>query len=150
LRTVLSRDHQGVVEGEAFLVKRYEGSDACSIDNPVPSITANWEHLGLARPYLIKYYGTSDGQALDDPLGTVTAKDRFGLVIPELGAILDIRFRMLQPHELAAAQGFPRSYSVSGKRKDKVKQIGNAVPVQTARALCYAILTADQEQRIAA
>ena len=49
---------------------------------------------------------------------------------------LDIRFRMLQPHELAAAMSFPEDYEFAGNKSEKVKQIGNAVPVQTARALC--------------
>jgi DNA (cytosine-5)-methyltransferase 1 len=53
---------------------------------------------------------------------------------------IDILFRMLQPHELAAAMSFPREYKFAGNREAKVKQIGNAVPVNTATALCSAIL----------
>jgi len=53
---------------------------------------------------------------------------------------LDILFRMLQPHELAAAQGFPKDYQFSGTREQRVKQIGNAVPVNLATALCAALL----------
>jgi hypothetical protein len=39
----------------------------------------------------------------------VTTKDRFALVEPLVidGKTLDIRFRMLKPHELSAAMGFP-------------------------------------------
>lgn len=60
-----------------------------------------------------KYYGTAYAQSVDVPLGTVTSKDRFELVEPVLEegegiALLDIRFRMLQPYELAAAMSFPR------------------------------------------
>jgi hypothetical protein len=33
------------------------------------------------------------------------------------GIALDIRFRMLQPHELARAQGFPDSYVFTGKER---------------------------------
>ncbi len=43
---------------------------------------------------------------------------------------------MLQPHELAAAQGFPKGYQFVGNKSTKVKQIGNAVPHYTAKALC--------------
>jgi len=43
---------------------------------------------------------------------------------------------MLQPHELAAAQGFARSYKFHGNKSTQVKQIGNAVPHYTAKALC--------------
>jgi DNA (cytosine-5)-methyltransferase 1 len=78
--------------------------------------------------------------SLDEPLKTLTTKESYGLCIPQLGAILDIRFRMLQPHELAAAMSFPKGYKFAGTRDQQVKQIGNAVPVRTAEALCKAIL----------
>ncbi len=55
-------------------------------------------------------------------------------------AQLDIRFRMLQPHELAAAMGFPAHYHFTGNREAQVKQIGNAVPVRTAAALCRELI----------
>jgi DNA (cytosine-5)-methyltransferase 1 len=54
--------------------------------------------------------------------------------------LLDILFRMLQPHELAAAMGFPADYQFAGNREQKVRQIGNAVSLENARALCDAIL----------
>lgn len=73
-------------------------------------------------------------------LGTVTTKDRYGLCISQLGAVLDIRFRMLQPNELAAAMSFPSSYIFMGNREQRVKQIGNAVPVNLAKELCKAVL----------
>jgi site-specific DNA-cytosine methylase len=47
---------------------------------------------------------------------------------------------MLQPGELAAAMSFPRDYYFAGNREQKVKQVGNAVPVLTAAALCQAML----------
>ena len=55
---------------------------------------------------------------------------------------LDIRFRMLQPHELSAAMSFPADYALAGTKDERVKQIGNAVPVETARALCHRALDA--------
>ena len=98
----------------------------------------------LIEPYLVKYNGTGGAMPVDEPLDTVTGKDRFGLVEARIGegqfALLDIRFRMLQPHELAAAMSFPKTYFLSGNREQKVKQIGNAVPVNLAKALCASIL----------
>jgi DNA (cytosine-5)-methyltransferase 1 len=47
---------------------------------------------------------------------------------------------MLQPHELSAAQGFPDSYTFAGNKGERVKQIGNAVPVNVARALARGLL----------
>jgi site-specific DNA-cytosine methylase len=52
----------------------------------------------------------------------------------EAGVVADILFRMLQPHELAAAMGFPAGYKFCGNREDVVKQIGNAVEVNKAFA----------------
>jgi DNA (cytosine-5)-methyltransferase 1 len=54
--------------------------------------------------------------------------------------LLDIRFRMLQPHELARAMSFPKEYKFHGSREQVVKQIGNAVPVNLAKALCKSLL----------
>ena len=68
-------------------------------------------------------------------------EDRFALVTTEAGQFyVDIRFRMLQPHELARAQGFPDSYVFKGNREEVVKQIGNAVPCHLAAALCHSLL----------
>jgi len=52
---------------------------------------------------------------------------------------LDIRLRMLRPHELAAAMSL-KDYVLKGKMEDQVKQIGNAVPVKLAAALCHQVL----------
>jgi DNA (cytosine-5)-methyltransferase 1 len=96
---------------------------------------------GICQPFLIAYYGTKNMSAAGEPLPTVTARDRFGLVEAEVTHYrLDIRFRMLQPRELARAQGFPDEYIFTGSREDVVKQIGNAVPPGTARALAMEVL----------
>lgn len=107
------------------------------IEKPMPTITTI-DAWGMFQPCLIQYNGTADARPVDEPVPTVTAKDRFGLLEP--GYQLDIRFRMLQPHELAAAMGFPADYKFSGTREQRVKQIGNAVCVNLADALCSEIL----------
>ena len=94
--------------------------------------------MAEVRAFLIKYYGNEKTPgSIDEPLDTVTTKDRFMLVEPTRHEIL---FRMLQPHELAAAMSFPVGYQFSGTKTDAVKQIGNAVPVRMARAHCAALL----------
>jgi len=97
---------------------------------------------GFVEPFLVKYNGTAKARPICEPLDTVTTKDRFGLVETEHGPMrLDIRFRMLRPHELAQAMSFRGDYKFSGNREEQVKQIGNAVPVRLAQALCQAVLT---------
>lgn len=138
--TVTSADARALVE--PFIIPTNHGDDqrAHSVDEPMRTITSV-DAWALIEPYLVKYYGTGDVSEISEPIPTITGKDRFGIVIPELNnAVLDIRFRMLQPHELAAAMSFPHSYIFSGNREQKVKQIGNAVPVQLARSLCRALL----------
>lgn len=109
-----------------------------SIDSPLPTVTTIKRHA-LVEPFLVPYYGAChEADAITDPIRTVTTKDRLGLVEP---ARLDILFRMLQPHELAAAMSFPSDYQFAGNRGDIVKQIGNAVPVGISRSLCEAMLS---------
>ncbi|MBW2560017.1 MAG: DNA cytosine methyltransferase, partial [Deltaproteobacteria bacterium] len=102
------------------------------------------------RAFLTKYYkggetgtqGTS--QRLSDPMHTIRAKACFGLVTIEGEdyAITDIGMRMLQPHELYAAQGFPPDYKIdpeyNGKPLTKTAQIrmcGNSVVPLAAEAI---------------
>jgi len=111
-----------------------------SLEKPAPTLVTQ-QNYALIEPFLIKYFGTGTAQSLDQPLGTVTTKDRFALVeffrdTPGL----DILLRMLQPHELALAQSFPRRYRFAGTKGDVVRQIGNAVPRRTAKALITALL----------
>jgi len=50
---------------------------------------------------------------------------------------------MLQPHELALAQGFLPTYPFAETKTQIVRQIGNAVPRRLARAIMAAALTQD-------
>lgn len=76
-----------------------------------------------------------------EPMRTITTYDNVQGVFAVLddGRLLDIRIRMLKPSELAAAHSFPKGYVLSGSRADQVKQIGNSVPVRTAKALVKAM-----------
>jgi DNA (cytosine-5)-methyltransferase 1 len=50
--------------------------------------------------------------------------------------------RRLRTVELAALQTFPPGYRFAGRRRDRVRQIGNAVPVLLAQRLMEPLLTA--------
>ena len=117
---------------EPFLV-RYNGGENRyhSIHEPVPTLDCS-NRYGLVQPLVMEYYGNGQCQPVSKPLGTVTCKDRFALLKPEE---CRIGFRMLQPHELAAAQSFPDWYRFTGTKADTVKQIGNAVCPKMAEAL---------------
>ena len=110
---------------------------------------------------------------IDAPLSTVTSHGAGSLVIPMLTQelademirnnldprrlvlvdgqpwMLDIRFRMLQNDELARAMGFEDEeirYEFTGTATQITKQIGNAVPVNTAAALVRATLGQHPEE----
>ena len=115
-----------------------------SVNNPLP--TQGCSNLfGICEPFLVPNFGERDGQkprvhSIDEPVPTVTSHGAGALVMPEYnGQKLDIKFRMLQPHELAKAMSF-ENYQFSGKKVEIVKQIGNAVPVNLAKHLCLALL----------
>lgn len=147
LQTLTSQARFGLVE--PFLIttnwQATNRSPARSINDPVPTIIAH-DSIGLAQPYLVEYYGTGQTFSIDEPMKTLTARDRFGLVEPILierdgkKYLLDFKFRMLQPHELARAMSFPDNYRFKGTREQIVKQIGNAVPKNLAKALAKSLL----------
>ncbi|WP_419877742.1 DNA cytosine methyltransferase [Brevibacillus centrosporus] len=119
------------------------------VNKPIPTLTAGGGHVGEVRAFLMAYYGSSVGQKVDEPLGTVTTRDRFGLVTihGQDYQIIDIGMRMLEPHELFAAQGFPDTYIIDrdadGKSYPKSAQVarcGNSVPPPFAEALVRANL----------
>lgn len=115
------------------------------ISEPAPTI-ATAGAIALVHPFLTQYYGTAETADIGNPLPTVTCNDRFGLVRPTVHRDgetyeLDIGYRMLQPHELAAAQGFPADYQFKGTKTEITRQIGNAVCPGIARALVTAALT---------
>ncbi|WP_243767574.1 DNA cytosine methyltransferase [Paenibacillus agricola] len=118
------------------------------VTEPLHTVTAGGLHHAEVRALLIAYYGSSIGQSLNDPLGTVTTHERFGLVLIKnvLYQIIDIGMRMLEPHELYAAQGFPSTYIISGyqvngkpvTKSAQVARCGNSVPPPFATALVRA------------
>ncbi|WP_145491386.1 DNA cytosine methyltransferase [Yersinia rohdei] len=141
---VTTVDHHALVTSNLIKL-RGTCKDGQPVTQPMPTITAGGLHVGEVRAFLLKYYGNEkEGVSLSDPLHTVTTNDRFGLVTVE-GIdyqIVDIGMRMLQPHELYAAQGFPswyiidRDYTGTKYAKDKqVARCGNAVPPPFAEAL---------------
>lgn len=48
--------------------------------------------------------------------------------------------RRLRTPELAALQGFPRGYLLEGPRRERVRQMGNAVPVPVAEVMIRSVL----------
>jgi DNA (cytosine-5)-methyltransferase 1 len=96
------------------LIKLRGTSTAAGMDEPIGTISAQGQHHAEVRAFLLKYYGTDQDPRLEEPLHTVTTKDRYGLVTIQGQdyEIVDIGLRMLAPHELYRAQGFPADYVI--------------------------------------
>lgn len=146
IATIPTANRFGLVT--AFVAQHYKSSIGHELKQPLAAITTV-NKASLVQAFLMKYYGSDVGQSIGDPLHTVTTKDRFGLVTlkGQDYQIVDIGMRMLQPHELFAAQGFPEDYVIDedfeGKSYSKAKQVarcGNAVPPPFADALVRANL----------
>lgn len=122
------------------LLMEYYGQSGCHpvSSKPVPPVTTNI-HFALINlePLIMEYYGNGACRPISEPLQTVTTKDRFALISPEN---VRLGFRMLKPHELAAAQSFPKDYIFTGSQVDVVKQIGNAVCPKVSEALTRAYM----------
>lgn len=142
LPTVTAIDHNAMC---AVAVTQFNNHcDGQPVDEPLHTMTAQWNHFGELRAFLVKYYGNGDNAVpCDKPAPTVTAKDRMGLVTVrgQDYQIVDIGLRMLTPRELFNAQGFPKDYIIDvdadGKpypKSEQVARCGNAVcpPIPTA------------------
>jgi DNA (cytosine-5)-methyltransferase 1 len=149
LGTVTATDHHALTS--AFLTKFYGTSTGSDARLPVPTVTAGGGHIGEVRAFLMKYHGgkggDTRGQLLLEPVRTIDTSNRFGLVMirGEAYEIVDIGMRMLQPHELFAAQGFRADYNIlpflNGKPISKTQQVslaGNSVCPPVARQLVRA------------
>lgn len=150
LPTATTVDHNALVT--SHLVKLRNNCIGQHAREPIHTLTTGG-HMGEVRAFLLKYYETAVGQPLTDPLHTVTTKHRMGLVMVkgEPYQIVDIGMRMLEPHELFAAQGFPADYihdrTAGGKKLSKAAQVrmcGNSVCPPVAAALVRANLSAQQ------
>lgn len=112
--------------------------------------------------FLVKYYGTgANVPSLTDPADTITTKDRLALVTVVIKGtpyvIVDIGLRMLKPHELYRAQGFPVGYIIDRTADGTplttsaaVRMVGNSVSPPPLRALAEANLDRVAVQQAAA
>lgn len=164
--TVTTKDRFGLVQ--PFILEiNHSGGDGRPVDTSEPLKTLTSKNgSAIVTPFMVQWDQTgSNGSCVrpvDSPMATVVTKKNTGLVEPVLKAVkdgqidprrlvlingepylLDIRFRMLENLELARAMGFTdteSTYEFCGNKSEVTKQIGNAVPVNLAKALVKAVL----------
>ncbi|WIX23719.1 DNA cytosine methyltransferase [Xanthomonas arboricola pv. corylina] len=143
--------------------KNAHGQDAAE---PLGTVCAGAVHHGMIEctlsaeqqagalqvaAFLVKYYGTGIGVDLREPLDTATTRDRMALVTVTIQGtpyvIVDIGLRMLKPHELFRAQGFPTGYRITHTADGRaistsaaVRMCGNSVSPPPLVALARANL----------
>jgi DNA (cytosine-5)-methyltransferase 1 len=146
--TVTVRDHHSLA---AVTLAHFRGTaddqpGAVPVDAPLPTVSAGGIHAAEVCAFLTAYYGNdgTGGQRCDDPMRTIPTRDRLGLVTVE-GVdyqVVDIGFRMLEPHELKRAQfgRFADGYDLSRAttKKDQVRLLDNSVCPELAEALVAA------------
>lgn len=69
---------------QPYLVKLYNTSDAASVDRPVPTITANGQHIGLAQAFVIGQQSGAAPRSVEEPLPTVAGAGAISLIQPFL------------------------------------------------------------------
>ncbi|WP_449543682.1 DNA cytosine methyltransferase [Enterobacter ludwigii] len=147
--TITTGNHHAAVT--SHLVKlRGTCRDGQRTDEPMPTVTAGGTHVGEVKTLLaVDGYDEPRAKQALEFLREYCGPDSTGLVT--IGGvvyrIVDIGMRMLQPHELYRAQGFPEWYIIDrdyrGVKYAKDKQVarcGNAVPPPFAEALVRANL----------
>ena len=119
-----SGNHHGLVTPDvpAFVMRnngsRGDGGEHCTpVAEPFRTMTTTghqslitWEHL------LVPYYGNGTARTVTKPIGALTTRDRYALVHGQ-PAIEDVRFRMLEPHEIGRAMSFADEYTVLGSKR---------------------------------
>ncbi|WP_241424473.1 DNA cytosine methyltransferase [Citrobacter cronae] len=158
--TITTGNHHAAIS--SHLVKlRGTCRDGQPTSEPMPTVTAGGLHVGEVKTTLaVDEYDEHRAQQTLAFLREYCGEDCDGLVTVDgiTYRIVDIGMRMLQPHELYRAQGFPEWYIIDqdyrGKKYAKDKQVarcGNAVPPPFAEALVRANLPElCQQKQIAA
>jgi DNA (cytosine-5)-methyltransferase 1 len=129
LATVVTKEEACLIE--PLFIPQHSCGEVRPTTGPLSTIATKGA-IGLVEPLIMEYYGQGVCHPVSRPLPVVPTKDRFALITPEN---IRIGFRMLKPHELAAAQSFPKDYVFTGNQREVVKQIGNAVCPKIAEAL---------------
>ncbi|MBZ4319409.1 DNA cytosine methyltransferase [Streptomyces huiliensis] len=144
LRTVTTRNETALALPPYMVELRGGSSSHRAITRPLATVTAGGNHHGVvtAPDLVVPYYSNGTARPADRPLPTVTTVERHGALYGgTVTAVEECRFRMLEPHEYAAAMSFPDGYLLLARdKRTRVLMLGNAVTPPAARDL-VAMLT---------
>lgn len=153
-----------LVTANKFIVGSHFEGNASSLDNPLPTITANRKYHYIVNPGWIK----GNVSSVENPCPVIIARQdktplqmivavegMFNIPIYEddsetmilikqfmaMFGIVDIKMRMLRVRELLMIQGFPKNYKLLGNQNDQKKFIGNSVVPHVVKAWIEALNT---------
>lgn len=116
------------------------------LSDVLTTIVGSASQHALITPFLTQYYSRGENGAgfpiseISDALPTIPTENRHALVSPAEAKtpekmLPECGFRMLEPHELQRGMSFPDTYVILGTKRDKTRQIGNAVCPYVAQAI---------------
>lgn len=98
------------------------------LDGTIHTQVATPQSALVSRTPKLFSYTSKSLADITDAFHTQMTKEHHGIIAPPDDLdVDDCYFRMLATHEIGEAMAFPRSYKVGGKKKEIVKQYGNAV-----------------------
>lgn len=148
-RTRTSRESEALVQpwpSRAMVMRNNTETGAAAwsctpVSDPLKTLTAAGHQSLIRWDHLVYGYDSGQLRSVREPLPTQTTVDGDALVGPEID-VNDCTFRMLEPGEIRAAMAFPSDYTVLGNRRERIRQLGNAVTPPAARDLISALAEA--------
>jgi DNA (cytosine-5)-methyltransferase 1 len=137
--TITTAGHQSLVAspGSHLLMEYYGNGQMHPVSKAIPTIstTDRFAMVTTMRGTSPEHLAASNAPT-SDPFGTFSAGGQHhGITEWTVPEIEDCEFRMLEPYEISAGMAFPKSYIMTGNKREQVKQAGNAVTPPAARDL---------------
>lgn len=139
MRTQTTRNETGLLmkPGSSMLMEYYGNGVMHPTSKAIPTIPTvdRFAMITTMRGTSPEHLAASSAP-ITDTLRTISAGgNHAGITEWTVPEVEDCEFRMLEPHEISAGMAFPKSYIMTGNKREQVKQAGNAVTPPAARDL---------------
>ena len=139
LGTLTTAGHQSLISppGSHMLMEYYGNGQMHPVARAIPTIstTDRFAMVTTMRGTSPEHLAASNAPT-SDPFGTFSAGGQHhGITEWTVPEIDECEFRMLEPYEISAGMAFPKTYIMTGNKREQVKQAGNAVTPPAARDL---------------
>jgi len=139
MRTQTTRNETGLLTapGAHMLMEYYGNGQMHPVSKAIPTIstTDRFAMVTTMRGTSPEHLAASNAPTTE-PFRTFSAGGNHnGITEWTVPEIEDCEFRMLEPYEISAGMAFPKTYIMTGNKREQVKQAGNAVTPPAARDL---------------